>query len=301
MSLPPLRALQIFTVLGRTGSVGKTALELGISSGAVSQQIKNLEQSLDLVLFERRARQLVLTHWGKLYYEEIAKSFLQIEQAGHILDRAQNQNKITLSALSSVVNKWLGTRVFDWQQKHPETNIRILGHEEEPRLGIDPVDFRLTYGEQVKKHQHYTTLFTDWVVPVCAPALIKQRLCQAPSDILTYPLIHLEWGKSYKPPPQWVDWARHIGKELRQPIFSLSFDLSSSAIEAALSGRGFCLAQISLIQDELTKGKLIIPFDIRLKLPESYFLAWDAASLEKPQARAFHSWLLHSAKKQKVF
>jgi len=53
------------------------------------------------------------------------------------------------------------------------------------------------------------------------------------------------------------------------------------------------LAQISLVRDALYSGDLIVPFDIRLKLPESYFLAWDRAALDKPQARAFHHWLVH--------
>jgi len=115
---------------------------------------------------------------------------------------------------------------------------------------------------------------------------------------LTYPLIHIEWEQEYQPPPQWDDWAKYIDIHQKVKPFSLSFTLASSAIEAAVSGRGFCLAQISLIRDELIRGDLVIPFDIRLKLPESYFLAWDRTALEKPQARAFHQWLLHSAKKQ---
>jgi len=293
-----LRGLQVFVTLGRTGSVNQTARALGVSSGAVSQQIKNLEAAIEVRLFERQGRLLVLTHWGRVYYEAIAQAFTQIEQADHILEQARAQDKITLSALTSVINQWLGKKIFDWQRNHPQVHIRIVGHEQEPRFGIDPVDFRLTYGKRVKSHTHYAKLFTDWVVPACSPALIRQNPPGKAGDILSYPLIHIEWEQEYQQPPQWIDWARSIGNEQPFPPPSLSFALASSAIEAAVSGGGFCLAQISLIRDELARGHLIVPFDIRLKLPESYFLAWHSAALEKPQARAFHHWLLHCAKRQ---
>jgi len=238
---------------------------------------------------------------GRSYYDAIASAFEQIEQAGRTLEQTRAHDKITLSALTSVVNKWLGKRIFDWQQQHPQVNIRILGQEQEPQLGHEPVDFRLTYGERVKSHKHYAELFTDWVVPVCAPSLTQQHPPRAPHDLLTYPLIHIEWEPEYQQPPQWADWAKHIGIDQEVAPLCLSFTLASSAIEAAVSGRGVCLAQISLIRDELIRGDLVIPFDIRLKLPESYFLAWDRDALAKPQARAFHHWLLHSAKRQATF
>src|SRR5690606_4665634 len=116
--------------------------------------------------------------------------------------------------------------------------------------------------------------FTDWVVPVCSPALIANRVLDCPQDILKFPLLNVEWEADYKASPQWKDWASLIDADGRQTFSGLSFTLSSSAIDAAANGRGFVLAQVSMVQDEVAAGSLVVPFDIRMKLPESYYLAW---------------------------
>lgn len=298
MASPSLRALQAFEAVGRTGTVSGAARDLGVSSGAISQQIRNLEDSLGLTLLERRGRRVELTTWGRIYYEEIAKGFRQFDLAGDALARARNQSAVVLSALTSVVNKWITRRIFDWQSQHPQANVRIIGKDEEPVLGQDEVDFRISYGRNAQVHRHYTELFRDWSVPVCSPMLIAGRALSEPADLLDFPLLNVEWEKTYQPPPQWSDWARHVGAGRSQRLSTLSFTLSSSAIDAAVNGRGFALAQMSMVAEELTAGTLVMPFDIRLELSESYFLAWDRAAMEKPNGPAFHNWLMQIGRRQ---
>lgn len=298
MSMPTLRGLQAFEAIGRCGTVSAAARDLGVSPGAISQQVRNVEQSLGLTLLERKGRRVELTSWGRLYYEEIAKGFRQFAHAAEALERARNQSGIVLSGLTSVINKWISRKIFDWQALHPDASIRILGKDDEPRIGFEQVDFRITYGRRVVVHEHYTELFTDWVVPVCAPGLLWHRPIESPADILTFPLLNVEWETGYLPPPQWSDWARMVNASGGQKLSSLSFTLSSTAIDAAVNGRGFVLAQVSMIADELASGSLLIPYDVRMKLPESYFLAWDRSALEKPFGSAFHKWLLQISKKQ---
>lgn len=298
MPLPSLRALQAFEAIGRTGTVSGAARDLGVSPGAISQQVRNLEDHLAVTLLERRGRRVELTSWGRIYYEEIAKGFRQFELAADALERARNQSAIVLSALTSVVNKWITRRIFDWQSLHPAANVRIIGKDEEPLLGHDEVDFRITYGRGVQAHRHYTELFRDWSVPVCSPMLITDHKLREPADLLEFPLLNVEWEKHYLPPPQWSDWARHVGASRGQRLSTLSFTLSSSAIDAAINKRGFALAQLSMIGEELAAGTLVVPFDIRLQLPESYYLAWDRAAMEKPNGPAFHNWLLQIGRRQ---
>lgn len=298
MSMPTLRGLQAFEAIGRCGTVSAAARDLGVSPGAISQQVRNVEQCLGLTLLERKGRRVELTTWGRLYYEEIAKGFRQFAHAADVLERARNQSDIVLSALTSVVNKWISRKIFDWQALYPDASIRIHGKDEEPRIGFEQVDFRITYGRRVTAHEHYTELFTDWVVPVCSPGLLASRPLECPADILNFPLLNVEWEKGYLQPPQWGDWAKRVNASGGQKLSSLSFTLSSSAIDTAVNGRGFVLAQVSMISDELASGSLLIPYDIRMQLPESYFLAWDRAALEKPFGAAFHKWLVQISKKQ---
>lgn len=299
MTVIALRALQAFEAVGRLGSVTAAAVALGVSPGAVSQHLRKLEAHLGVSLIERRGRRIAMTALGHLYHAEIAKGFLQFEEAGRVLARARNTGGLTLSALSSVVNKWIGRRIFDWQAVHPDAQIRILGQDAEPRLGIDEVDFRITYGLRGSPHPHSTALFRDWVVPACAPALIADHAGPVgPTEILHHPLLHVAWEAHFSTFPHWRDFAQTAGVDFAEAGSGLSFTLSSSAIDAAVNKRGFVLAQMSMITDELAAGTLVVPFDLRLPLPESYFLAWDRSALDKPHGQAFHGWLTALGRRQ---
>ncbi len=300
MGKASLRALQAFEAIGRCGTVSAAAQDLGVSPGAVSQLVRGLEQSLGLTLLERHGRRVELSSWGKLYFREVSKGFQQLAYAENVLTRARNNSGIVISALSSVANRWISRKIFDWQSLCPNSAVRILGQEQEPRLGWEDVDFRITYGRRSYVHEHVGMLFTDWVVPACSPALLAGRRVEKPTDILDFPLINVEWESDYKASPQWRDWARLVGADDREAYSGLSFTLSSSAIDAAASGRGFVLAQISMIQEDVASGSLIVPCDLRMKLAESYYLAWDRAALERPLGQQFHKWLLNLGRQQEL-
>lgn len=293
----PLKGLQAFEAVGRCGSVNAAALELKVSPGAISQQIRKIESFLGVTLLERNGRTVELTQWGRLYHQEISKGFEQFSVAEQVLERARNENALVLSALSSVVNKWIGRRIFDWQALHPNAHVRIVGRDKEPRMGFDDIDFRISYGSDVLQHEHYTELFRDWVVPACSPALIKGKAPSA-AQLLQYPLLHVEWERHFTPYPSWLEFAAKTGAALEETAAGLSFTLSSSAIDAAVNKRGVVLAQMSMIADELEAKTLVIPIDIRIPLRESYFLAWDRAALEKPHGRQFRDWLLTISRQQ---
>lgn len=293
----PLKALRAFEAVGRCGSVTAAAVELDVSPGAISQQIRKIESFLGVTLLERSGRTVELTVWGKLYHHEITKGFEQFAIAGHMLERARNENALVLSALSSVVNKWIGRRIFDWQALYPAAHIRVIGRDREPRMGFDEVDFRVSYGSDVLQHDHYTELFRDWVVPACSPALLVEAKPSA-VDLFHYPLLHVEWERHFTPYPRWSEFAAKVGVPMQETSPGLSFTLSSSAIDAAVNKRGVVLAQMSMIADELQAQTLVIPVDIRIPLRESYFLAWDRSALQKAHGPEFRDWIIAISREQ---
>lgn len=295
----PLKGLQAFEAVGRCGGVSAAALELGVSPGAISQQIRRIESFLGVTLLERSGRTVELTVWGRLYHQEISKGFEQLSRAQQILDRARNEKALVLSALSSVANKWIGRRIFDWQALHPDAHVRISGRDREPRIGFDDVDFRVSYGSDVLQHEHYAELFRDWVVPACSPALMSVGDHQA-RDLFRLPLLHVEWERHFTPYPSWAEFAAKVGVAFDEASPGLSFTLSSSAIDAAVNKRGIVLAQMSMIADELEAQTLVIPVDVRIPLRESYFLAWDRAALQKPYGQAFREWLIAISRAQSL-
>lgn len=299
VNLPPLRALQAFEAVARGGSVAGAAVELGVSSGAISQQLRKIEDSLDLRLFERSGKGLQLSSWGRLYQAELAPAFEQLMRAQDILWRARTKSGLVLSCLSSVATRWIGPRLFDWQAQHAAAKVRLVGAEAEPRLTGDLVDFRISYGHAVRSFEHHAELFTDWVVPACAPALLQAYAPRKPADLMALPLIRIEWETAHGASPDWAQWASSIGAPAHSKrAGGLEFSLSSAAIDAAVHGRGMVLAQVSMIADDLAAGRLMVPFDQRLALSQPYFLAWDRAALQKPHGPELRAWLIAIAKEQ---
>lgn len=295
--IPYLKALQAFEAVGTHGSVTAAAQVLGVSPGAISQQIHKLEGHLGITLLERGGRKMELTSWGRIYHTEISKGFAQLNNAQNVLKRARNDSGIILSSLTSVINKWVGREIFDWQRLYPDTAIQLVGTEHEPKMGEDAVDFRIYYGG-AGHHEHFVELFTDWVVPACSPRLIAENAPLNREDVLRYPLLHIVWNTMFRPAPSFSDWAASIGSNVKPNGNGLTYTLSSSAIDAAVAGRGFVLAQLSMISDELASGRLVVPFDHRLKLADPYLLAWNRASLQKPFGQDFRRWIIDIGKKQ---
>lgn len=294
----PLKAMQAFEYVARHGSVTKAALELGVSPGAISQQIRKLEHHLGLRLLERSGNGVDLTSWGRMYQKGLTAAFDELRQTHAALDHARASSGLVVSCLASVASRWIGPKLFDWHALHPAARIRLIGAEAEPILHHDAFDFRISYGDKSRGFSHFTELFTDWVVPACAPSLIAGRDVRTADDVLSYPLIGIEWEQQHRPAPTWLEWAASVGGHQRRPEAELAFSLSSSALDAAVNGRGFALAQMAMIAEDLAAGRLVIPFDHRLQLSEPYFLAWDRAALDKPFGAEFRAWVVSLSKSQ---
>ena len=296
MKTLPLRAIQAFEAFGRRGSMTAAANELGVSVGAVSQQIRKVEESLNARLVERNGRSVALTALGRDYHSAIAVGFDHIRAAENAIERARSAGSLTISCLPSLASKWLGSRLLDWQTSHPGATVRLVGAEGEPRLDQGQVDFRVSYGTKIHDFDHYAELFTDSVVLTCAPALLAERPIGRPADILDYPLLSIEWSRDHQSPPNWSAWAASIGARRRNIAGEVAFSLSSAAIDAAINRRGFVLAQLSMIGEDVAAGRLTIPFDLPLRLSDAYFLAWDRAVLEKPFGPDLRAWIVSIAK-----
>jgi LysR family glycine cleavage system transcriptional activator len=298
--LPSMRAMQAFEAFGRLGSVTAAAAELGVTLGAVSQQLQKAEESVGVRLVERMGKSIALTTWGRQYHDDVRAGFDKLREAQAKIERAQAEAVLTISCLPSLASKWIGSQLLDWQIAHPLANVRLIGDDTEPRFGADEVDFRLSYGDMITRFDHRAELFTDWVVPACAPALLKGLTLGVPADILDAPLLGIEWARDQGAAPGWSDWAAHIGAERRKSGGEVAFSMSSAAIDAAINGRGFVLAQLSMTTDDIAAGRLVVPFDIRLRLSQPYSLAWDPAALEKPFGTELRRWIQSISRRQKL-
>jgi LysR family transcriptional regulator, glycine cleavage system transcriptional activator len=296
----PLRAMQAFEAFGRLGSVTAAADELGVTLGAVSQQLRKAEAVAGVRLVERAGRHVTLTSRGRTYLEDLNRGFDGLRVAQDRVGRNNLDNIFTVSCLPSMASKWVAARLFDWQMRHPSATVRLVGEDIEPRLAPDQAEFRLSYGRKARNYLHVAELFTDWVVPACSPALLKQNPVRTAADILQLPLLGVEWDKDQGEAPGWTEWAQGQGLVPRNLLGQMTYSLSSAAIDAAVNGRGFVLAQLSMAADDILAGRLVVPVDARMRLKEPYFLAWDLGALEKPLGAELQSFLSMLGKQQDV-
>lgn len=297
-ALPPLRAIQVFEAVARWGGVSRAARELGVSPGAVSQQIRSLEAALQVKLLERDGRGVTLTSLGRRFLPSVTAAFDALRGGKALMARARQEREVVVSALPSVVVSWLGAALAEWSTLHPQVPVRVLASDAEPVIEDSEVDFRLTYGGQARAYPHFAEVFTDVVTPVAAPDLLCGRVLARPVEVLDFPLIGIDWRPDAISPPSWTDWlAAFAGSPPVRP--GISFSLSSAAIEVAVRGRGLVLAQRSMIAAEVAAGRLITPFPaMTLGLPSAYFLAWSSSALSKPSCRALRPWLIRECRRR---
>lgn len=287
-----MRSLSAFDALARTGSVSDAASELGVSSGAVSQLIQRLEVQLGTKLVERSGRGVRLTSRGRAYRDQIAPALAALSLAQQDIRRTQEASALIISALPSPANTWVRASLYAFRTRYPRAEIHLIGTEFEPDLDEEKIDFRASYGRQSQRLQRYSELFTDVVSPVCSRSLLGRTELREPAEILRFPLLDIKWDQMYAPPPGWHEWFSSLDVQVGKIRAVLSFSLSRAAIDAAVEGQGFVLAQRSMIEGDLKAGRLIAPFTHSLPLPEPYFLSWSSAALKKPYGAPLHRWLL---------
>ncbi|MFS2224207.1 LysR substrate-binding domain-containing protein [Pantoea sp. B65] len=287
--LPRLNAIVAFKTAAETGSLAKAATQLALTPAAVSQQIRQLEQQLGVLVFTRSQSGVQLTTAGRDYLRYVIEAFDILQLAQQHLQAAPQQNQLTLVSLPALASKWLTPHLGEWLRQHPAINIAVQATHARVDFTSSPADFVLCFGDHHYPQLQQLPLFQDQVLPVCSP----QLLAAAPESFnpLAYPLIHLDWGNDGRYLPGWSDWLQMAGITADRPLNGLTFNLTSLAIEAAVQGNGLLLGQRMLIQQELRQGTLVVPDSRALPLSKPYYLAWPERTLAKPGAQAMIGWL----------
>ena len=170
--LPPLRALQIFDAVIRYGGVVAAAEALYVTPGAISQQIRVLEEFLGVTLFERENTGLRPTPLCELYHSHISRGFECFHSAQAAL-KAQTGPRLTLMTFPSVATHWLASRLDKWHTICPHVQVHVEVVDHETSIAARSADVRLTYGALPSDGTPYHVVFTDKVAPVFAPSLLQ--------------------------------------------------------------------------------------------------------------------------------
>src|SRR5476651_415294 len=169
--LPPLRALQVFETVGHCGGISQAAKRLNLSVGAVSQQMKLLEEALGMSLTVKEGQRLRLNAIGLRFHARCSSAFEELRAAVSEVERSKNPNNLYVSGLPSLMTKWLAPLTYEWQHEHGDLDIYLDGTLADT-LEEENADFRIGYGESGQYAGHSVVLFRDCVVPACSPTLL---------------------------------------------------------------------------------------------------------------------------------
>jgi LysR family transcriptional regulator, glycine cleavage system transcriptional activator len=257
--MPPLTSLRAFEAAARHLSLTKAAQELNVTAGALSHQIRGLEEFIGVDLFERRVRSIALTPSGKLLYPGLQTGFTQIREAVLSLRNASNNRVLVVSTPPGLTSKWLAPRLYRFAAAYPQIDVRISSSLTNANFATDGVDIAVRHLPIDPSPD--PALVTEKLVelsfvPVCSPRLIETHGSLDKPDVLARaPLIHDDTLAHRADVPTWADWfaaARVDGVDLSR---GLRFNSSDHALDAAGEGAGVLLAHDLLAYDDLRTGR----------------------------------------------
>lgn len=275
----PLNALRAFEAAARLGGFAAAAEELGVSPGAISAQIKQLEEMLGAPLFDRSARGVTLTALAVDVLPDLTSAFDRLATVSHGLRTGAKPQVVHVAALPSVAQLWLSPRLPGLRAAAPEIEISVTAMEQPPDLKRAPFDLCLFFGDGPGE-----ALAADTITPVCAPAL-ADRL-HRPEDLRQLPcLIDTTWH---------ADWSLWMAAALPGQTFvprGPEFSLYALAVEETVNGAGVLMGHEALIAPYLARGQLVAPFATRVTLAQALRLWAPRPLLPGSAARRVADWL----------
>ena len=257
MRLPPLNALRAFEAAARHQGFIGASQELHVTRGAISRQVKLLEEYLGVLLFTRQTQGVQLTAAGKKLLPVLSDAFAQIIQGTRHLSLDASDLRVICPPATSI--RWLIPRLENFRKKHPEIGVRLTTDFHGGR-GFDQTEYDI--GFSVENWPNRTedialiTLFPVYLTPACSPAtMAKFNLLEKPDQLSRVTLLH-ETPRHH----DWTAWIRQCNIKGIDPTTGEDFPNLDMATKAAVMGAGIVMADLALCRDELEAGLLVRPF-----------------------------------------
>jgi LysR family glycine cleavage system transcriptional activator len=280
--LPSIQTLRAFEAACRNRSYSRAAEELGLTHGAISHRIRELEQRLGVKLFRREGNAMLPT-------PEASRLLIQVGHGLSLLERAfappsAVSGRLVVSVLPPVAVRWLAPRLPRFRARAPEVELEIRASQEVVDLAKAGVDAALRFGPGGWSGVKAEKLAPEVVFPVCTPDYRDRLGLAVPDDVRRAVLLRHPWQP-------WSPWLKAAGVDLPEPGSGPSYDDAGLLLQAAAGGEGLALARGLLADADLEAGRLVRPFAVEVAEPFSYYLAWRPGREETPQLIAFRDWL----------
>lgn len=304
--LPPLSALHGFEASARLLSFTKAADELYVTQGAISRQVRQLEEFLGVALFWRFTRRIELTDAGEELHSVVGDILEQLSNVTQRIKRRNEKDILTVSVLPSFASAWLMPRLHLFTEKYPAIEVRLHTSIDPVAFGSSGPDLAIRVGRVPGKHYernqprielemadnwrgvHVDELLPDKLVAVCSPQLLEERGELSPQVLSELPLIHTSSRRF-----AWPDWLHAHGvSDPGSTKNSLELGHFFMSIQAAAQGRGVAIVPDVLLRQDLELGRLAIAHRSDLNSAGDYCLIVPDNSLDRLPVKRFREWLL---------
>lgn len=288
--LPPLKALPAFELAATRVSINAAAEELRLTHGAVSRQIKSLEDYLGVPLFRRFNRRIELSAAGSALLPAVRQALQLLEASAAQVAAPSGQGPLVVSCLATFMMRWLIPRLYAYNSAHPGMEVRLSASHAPVRFAEDGIDVAIRVGKPPWPRGVAARPFLpDRIGPVLAPALCASHRIKRPADLRRLTLLHTETRRQ-----AWSDWQRLTETQGFDVASGLDFEHTYFLLEAAASGLGVAIGSYPLVQPDLHSGRLLAPFGF-VATGSSYCLLHAKKAPNLMKTRAFTAWIMAEA------
>ncbi|MFZ5677612.1 MAG: transcriptional regulator GcvA [Pseudomonadota bacterium] len=285
--LPPLNLFRAFDAASRHLSFTLAAEELLVTQSAVSQQIRQLEEFLDVRLFRRLPRGLELTHEGTALAGTVSEALNMIGRAcGKLVDPTA-PTILSVNAAPAFASKWLTPRLKHFMDRHENIRVTLLSSSDPVNFNRQDIDVAIRWGADDWDGMHADPISEGAAFAVCSPALLDGL----PDNPDLAQLRHLTLLQVVHQ-PHWTIWAEAAGLAGKSFADTLYFGDAGLMIDAALQGQGLCFVTPLLVEADLKAGRLVAIAGSDIRLPERFHLLCTLDMRDKPKISLFREWLL---------
>ncbi|WP_420548116.1 LysR family transcriptional regulator [Curvivirga sp.] len=300
--LPSLQALKIFIITAQLNSFTKAADELGISQGAISQHIKNLEVRVGFKVFNREGRKVSLTPSGHELLVSANHNLNQIQRTIELEQLKQKKNEIVISVFPGFAIRWLLPRIMSFNDLHPDIKVELNTVSRPTDFNLFHAHAAISYAAEDDLPENADPLFEEELVPVCSPDFAKQHDLKLPlkkSDlevIFSLPLLSDESPTANNFDDTWGYWAHKLGLTDHKNTPKKQSQ-SNITLQLAELGHGVALGRTSLIMDALITKRLVVMTETSLTNPCKYFIYQNPLIVANNSFEIFINWFLKESRK----
>lgn len=285
--LPPMQALRAFEAAAQLLSFKDAARQLHRTPSAISHQIRGLERELGTALFHRDPQGLRLTEAGRDYLAVVHETLDGLAEATARLQRAHGEGPLSISLFPSFAVRWLIPRLNEFRDECPGIEIELVSSVRQVDFDSGAIDAAIRFGDGDWAGLRCDPLMFEDRFPVCSPALADgPPALREPADLAGCVLLH-----NSAHPGEWAQWLSEAGVEAIDAGRGPVFDASNEVLAAAANGMGVALGRTPLVEADLEAGRLVAPFDLRVRTRGRYWLVAPEAVADGAALAAFRAWL----------